>query len=234
MGASTPSRKHPLGTPNIDPHAADEEQPIHSVTLEPFFLSKFQMTQGQYLRASGTNPSFWRTKIGENTDEISLLHPVECVSWNECLQALQAIGLVLPTEAQWEYAARSGTSTIWWQGNKPADVDGAANLLGCRESVYPFATPTPVGLFNSPNHFGLEDVEGNVWEWCRDPYGSYTLPVAAEDGMRQVTGSTNYVCRGGSFFNTVDYGRSAVRYFQAPADARFSNLGLRPSRKLVT
>jgi formylglycine-generating enzyme required for sulfatase activity len=232
MGATMPSEDHPLGTSNVDSYARDEEQPVHTVKLDPFLVSRFPMTQGQFLRATGTNPSYWKTKIGEARNEISLLHPVECVSWNECLQAIKGLGLCLPTEAQWEYAARSGTSTIWWRGNHPGDVVGTANLLGCRETVYPFATPTPVGLFDSPNHFGLEDVAGNVWEWCRDPYGSYALSVSESDGLRQVTNGTNYVCRGGSFFNTVDYGRSAVRYFQAPADARFSNLGLRPARKL--
>jgi formylglycine-generating enzyme required for sulfatase activity len=234
MGAVRPGNELALGMPNVDPYARDEEQPLHSVTLEPFFISKFQMTQGQWLRSTGTNLSAWKTQFAQGTKYISLLHPIEFVSWNECTQALQSVGLSLPTEAQWEYAARAGTSTIWWNGNDSDLMTGAANLLGCREPIHSFASPSIVGLFDRPNGFGLHDVSGNVWEWCRDPFGSYELEARPGTGARIVSSAKSYVCRGGSFFNTVEYGRSAVRYYQCPPDSRFNNLGFRPGRALET
>jgi formylglycine-generating enzyme required for sulfatase activity len=232
MGAVLPTELSPLGHPNVDPYAREEESPIHDVTLDPFFISKYQMTQGQWLRATGTNLSYWKTKVAEETEEISLLHPIECVSWYESSQTLKEIELILPTEAQWEYAARSGTTTIWWTGDDPHILDGRANLLGCREKVYSMVSPTIVGLFESPNAFGLYDVAGNVWEWCRDWYGSYQSRVREKDAERHIENGKTYVCRGGSFFNTVEYGRSSIRYFHVPPDARFTNLGLRPARVL--
>lgn len=232
MGATLPKKKSLRGTPNVDSYARPEEIPVHSVSLGPFFISKYQMTQGQWLRATGTNLSAWKTQLNKDAKVVSLLHPIEFVSWHECAQALRSVKLIFPTEAQWEYAARAGTTTIWWKGDDPRLLVGAANFVDCREPVYSFSTPTVVGLFKSPNPFGLHDVAGNVWEWCGDKFGSYNLPVTEKDGERLVPDGKTYVCRGGSFFNTVEYGRSAVRYYQVPPDSRFNNLGVRPARSL--
>jgi formylglycine-generating enzyme required for sulfatase activity len=221
MGAIRPSDSHPLGSPNVDPYALDREGPVHTVTLKPFFISKFQMTQGQWLHASGTNPSMFRP---DNQPGLTLVHPVECVSWNDCSIVLTRVGLSLPTEEQWEYAARAGTTTIWFTGDDPERLKGNANLN--------MAGHTPVGSFNLPNRFGLFDVVGNVWEWCLDSFRNYnvgddepSVKVGSEDDF--MPGS-----RGGSFFNDAIFARSSIRYFRTVPGAKFNNRGLRPMRDL--
>src|SRR5690606_29994467 len=92
----------------------EDEGPEHEVALAPFFLSKYEMTSGQWLRFTGANPS---AHLGEKVDlGFTLRHPVEQVSWDECDRVLRRMGLVLPTEARWEYAARAGTTTPWSSG----------------------------------------------------------------------------------------------------------------------
>lgn len=221
MGAERPSAGRPLGSPNVDPEARDDEGPVHTVTLAPYFIAKHPMTQGQWLHAAGSNPSYFRSG---STVGAHLRYPVECVSWDECREALTPLGLDLPTEAQWEHAARAGTTTPWWTGDDPEEVLRVANMAS--------TGPTPVGHFAAPNPFGLYDVIGNVWEWCRDLYGPLTAPVRPGDGERGVPDGTERISRGGSFFNFPAFGRSAIRYFHTPPGARFNNRGVRPARRL--
>ncbi len=223
MGAVKPSNEAGIGAPNVDPHALDDEGPVHTVTLAPYFLSKYQMTQGQWLTCAGTNPSMFRPEKGGG---VTLLHPVECVAWPECVELLTKVGLALPTEAQWEYGARATTTSIWWSGNDPEAIRAASNLNT--------SAPTPVGHYDSPNAFGLHDVAGNVWEWCRERCGSYQDPVIGGDAERTPDGSTMLMSRGGSFFNDPSFARSSIRYFKTVPDARFNNRGLRPAKPLLT
>jgi formylglycine-generating enzyme required for sulfatase activity len=203
------------------------------------------MTQAQWLRLAGSNPSFGKPPEHYGETAITLLNPVELVSWEDC-QVLRSVGLALPTEAQWEYAARGGTDELWWCGNDARELARAANL-GDRSHAAHGAEPRApkveewddgfpmtarVGSF-PPNPFGLHDVIGNVREWCQDLYGSYDLPVAAEDGLRQVTDSRNRVIRGGSFRDEAIYARMAARR-GAGTEERASAVGLRPARRLDT
>lgn len=223
MGAERPSPQRPLGGENVDAEARDDESPVHPIVLSPFFMSKHPMTQGQWLHGSGWNPSFFQaTRDGRFTS----LYPVECVSWPECQVVLQGMDLLLPTEAQWEYAARAGTTTMWWTGNDPEALREIANLSS--------TSSTPAGHFDAPNGFGLHDVIGNVWEWCRDSYGPYNAAVREGDAERLISYDTSRMSRGGSFFNFSAFARSAIRYFHTPAEARFNNRGVRPARKLLS
>jgi formylglycine-generating enzyme required for sulfatase activity len=169
------------------------------------------------------------------------LHPVESVSWEDCERVLAHLGLELPTEAQWERAARAGTGTPWWTGAEKRSLEGAANLtdrfatrLGAKWSPVEewlddgHGGHAPVGSY-AANPFGLHDTAGNVWEWCRDGYGSYELPVAPDTGERIVEGATERVSRGGSFNQDVLNTRSAARTLVNP-DSRIDSLGLRPAR----
>jgi formylglycine-generating enzyme required for sulfatase activity len=175
---------------------------------------------------------------------VGYAHPVEQVDWEMCDRLLRRHGLVVPTEAQWEYGCRAGTDTPWFPGDCPEDLAGFANVLdrtgwrvmpevgGYGESFDDrFVEIAPVGSFQ-PNDFGLFDVHGNVWEWCRDQFESYQHPVAAGDGLRQPEGNLGRVVRGGSFRNHASIARSAFR--EALALAFHSlDVGVRPGRILL-
>ncbi len=156
------------------------------------------------------------------------------------------MGLVLPTEAQWEYAARAGTTTPWSTGDDPASIEGAANVADqyCKHHGTPshdlpfvpwddgFSAHAPIGLYQ-PNPFGLHNTIGNVFEWCRDIYGDYDLPVRPRDGERQAPDNENAtrVYRGGSLITSAKVSRSAYRP-NNPSNHLHYSLGVRPARML--
>jgi formylglycine-generating enzyme required for sulfatase activity len=167
------------------------------------------------------------------------LHPVEQVSWTECREALRRLDLVLPTEAQWEYGARGGTTTPWWSGADAASLRFAGNL-GDRSRGGDDTEPwddghpshAPVGSF-APNPFGLYDVTGNVLEWCRDECGPY-VEFNPGDGLLvlpELDRLTSYTARGGSFYYPSRYARMAVRAGYTPGSA-IAALGVRPARSI--
>lgn len=213
---------------NRDASAHTDEQPIHQVTLSPFLISKFELTQGQFRRICGVNPSYY----GAGTVRDADMHPVETATFEELATALTRFGLSFPTEAQWEYAARAGTSTIWWCGD---DVDSiriarAGNIsdrslqrfdaaLYIEGEGAPFDDGSPlhceVGRFEA-NPFGLHDVIGNVWEWCRDEYREdfYRTRNAGDVDPEAVwNDSRDGVLRGGGFDRSAFFARSANRRF---------------------
>ena len=111
--------------PYYDPNARSGEWPAHTVELNAFFMSKFEMTQGQWLHLTGVNPS---SGSPDGVEPVTLLHPVETVTWDDCVGVLARLGLELPTEAQWEYAARAGTLEARWMGPDVSDLEGYANV----------------------------------------------------------------------------------------------------------
>jgi formylglycine-generating enzyme required for sulfatase activity len=245
MGAQA---EDPAGE-NYDPEAKANEGPVHEVTLSPFFLSKYEMTQGQWERLGGHNPSYYQgtrysPKWNRARKPWSALHPVEQVSWVACDEVLGRLELSLPTEAQWEYGARAGTSTPWWPGEDPSLLAEAANLADAHAK----ANGGPFGIWESwddgntshaavgayrANPFGLHDVFGNVWEWCQDWYTSRSHDSASgKDPLAALQGSSVRVERGGSFANTASNARSALRGSNTPALAGY-DLGLRPARRIT-
>jgi formylglycine-generating enzyme required for sulfatase activity len=245
MGAQRPTAQTPAGSPNVDPQAEDNESPVHTVVLAPYFLSKYEMTQGQWLAATRRRPSQYGpgTRFGDKAT--TLRHPVEQVSWEECDRVLGRLGLVLPTEAQWEYGARAGSRTPWWTGEAKESIGGAGNLADrfCQSNGGPsgwvyeewlddgFTVHAPVGSYR-PNAFGLHDTIGNVWEWCRDEYAGYARPVRRGDGLRSSAGARSRVFRGGGFSLPASIARSANRYNATP-ELRYDNLGVRPARVIT-
>jgi formylglycine-generating enzyme required for sulfatase activity len=245
MGAQ---KEDPEGL-NYDPMAEDEEGRVREVELDPFFLSKYEMTQEQWKRASGTNPSRYQT-TEFFADEIGL-HPLDKISWHEATATLSRLGLVLPTEAQWEYAARAGTDWPWSSGPEVDSLVASANVADAAfiKSGYWNGKPgeswndgvaihARVGSFR-PNGFGLHDVHGNVFEWCRDIYSPYSSEPMPGDGERHAPWPTdkgtmwnhNRVMRGGSYYYPASYARSARRIEVPPENAQ-GMFGVRPARKL--
>jgi formylglycine-generating enzyme required for sulfatase activity len=241
MGARQPVHEDERPRDHVDPAARDEEGPVTEVLLDPFFISKYEMTQGQWLRATGKNPSHARPeRLWEHGYRPNLRHPVEQVSFLECEDTLRRLGLVLPTEAQWEHAARAGTSTPWWPGETIESFLAIENLADRTfvvtqqvEIVHDarredgWAGPGPVGVYPA-NPFGLHDVIGNVAELCADRIAFYTAPALPGDGLRHNKMIDARVVRGGAFATPSSGGRSARRFGQ-PETARTGTIGVRPA-----
>ena len=195
----------------------DHEKPVHTVRIStPFYLGQYEVTQGQWQAIMGDNPSRFR-------GDVKL--PVESVSWEDVQEFIRRLNTReggsryrLPTEAEWEYAARAGTTTAYSFGDDPGrlgDYAWFADNAGDRTH--------PVGQKN-PNPWGLYDMHGNVWEWVQDWHGAYAAG-AAVDPAGPSSGS-NRVNRGGGWNGDAVYCRSARRSYGA-AGNRSGNLGLR-------
>ncbi len=238
MGAQSTD---PTGA-NYDLRALANETPVHEVTLSPYFLSKYEMTQGQWLRFTGRNPSQYGPNNNFAGHQHNLLHPVEQVTWTQCVEVLTRLGLSLPSEAQWENGCRGGTDTAWWTGADRESLRGNANLAdqsAARAGAtwqdiedWPdlddgWAVHAAVGSF-AENPFGLHEVHGNVWEWCRDGYGNYSA-MKQRDPVTPTEGDRYRVSRGGCFFVAASSARSASRGSRTP-EFQYDNLGLRPAR----
>lgn len=239
-----------MGSPPGEP-GRDQDERAHLVTLEPFFTGKYEVTQAQWLRAMGSNPSNdfpGKVYTGRVRQDNTLLHPVETVTWHEAAGFAKRLGLALPTEAQWEYAARGLTDTPWCVGADQAALQGRANLfdergaaaVGAVDAYLPvpwsdgYAYHAPVDAFPA-NPFGLHGIHGNVSEWCRD-YRRFNYPpnslVPGDGGeLTGAGGEPTRVFRDGSWQHPPSMSRSASRYALQPASkAKF--LGLRVARSL--
>jgi len=179
--------------------ANKNEKPIHQVTVSDYMMGKYEVTQKEWRAIMGNNPS----KI--NGDDL----PVERVSWNDIQEFLKRLNKLtgkeyrLPTEAEWEFAARGGHSS---NGYKYAGSDNVDVVAWCSQNSK--TQSHPVGL-KMANELGLYDMSGNVWEWCSDGYGSYgaeavTNPQAPSIGLGQVM-------RGGGWSSYSDGCRSTFR-----------------------
>ncbi|MBP5973822.1 formylglycine-generating enzyme family protein [Brasilonema sp. CT11] len=220
LRGSPPGEKERYSDGNSD------EGPQRQVTVPGFFMGKYEVTQAQYQAIMGNNPSEFK---GEK-------RPVEQVSWNDavefCKRLSQKTGRTyrLPSEAEWEYAARAGTTTPFYFGE--TITTGLANYKGTEtyasepKGQYRQQT-TNVGSF-PPNTFGLYDMHGNVWEWCQDDWHD-TYQDAPTNGSAWLTdGGTNVrkLLRGGSWNNSPWHCRSANRDRDLP-DVRYFPLGFR-------
>ena len=193
-----------------------DEKPVHSVRLSGFWLAKFEVMQGQWQRVMGSNPSYF--KKGDS-------YPVEQVSWNDVkkfISKLNAQGSAkfrLPTEAEWEYAARSGGRPEKYAGGD--DIDRVAwYTSNSGGSTHAVGTKAPNGL-------GLYDMSGNVWEWVEDTKASYSS--SSQDNPVVTGGGSFRVRRGGSWYNVPRLVRAARRGDDSPG-SRSGSLGFRLAR----
>lgn len=230
--------------PNYDADAVPE-WPRTTVTIDPYFISKYEMTQRQWERMTWDDPSQTTVQIMARPQQtprrgrVTSMNPVESVSWSECSRVLRWYGLTLPTEAQWERAARAGTTTPWFTGQSWMTLSGAANLLDSwkgRNSAVPgelwrddgYELHAEVGQLRA-NAFGLHDVIGNVIEWCKDGHLSYESTPLAGTGERAAGPARDRIARGGSYFHSALESRSAARAWY-DLNARSEFIGVRPAR----
>jgi formylglycine-generating enzyme required for sulfatase activity len=228
--------------PNYEISVGAVEEPVGVVSLAPFFCGKHELTQHQYRRIMSTNPSTFPAGENYRNHTITAAHPVETLTWNDAVAFTERLGggVALPTEAQWEYAARGGTSTRWWCGDDPAELDSVANLCdltakqnyGDESWQYDdtledgFTATAPVGSLRA-NPFGLHDVHGNVAEWGSGPPLPYTIAARKGDGLRQIEFEMRQrIVRGGSFTTLPFAARCAHRMVQV-ADQAMSAIGFR-------
>jgi formylglycine-generating enzyme required for sulfatase activity len=222
-----------MGSPNNEKgHSPSETQ--HEVEISrPFMLGMYEVTQRQFRHLMGTNPSAFAKVANVATDDF----PADSVMYSEALKfceklnglpALQRLGLTadLPTEAEWEYACRAGTKTVFHYGGAlsplHANVRGM-NPYGGAEHAPDLGRPTKVGSYK-PNAWGLYDMHGNIEEWCKDWTGPYIL-----DDKRDPQGpkaGQSRVLRGGSWQLDPVYGRSASRDSVGP-EVRNNIVGFR-------
>jgi formylglycine-generating enzyme required for sulfatase activity len=195
---------------------AECEKPAHSVIIStPFYMSIYEVTQEQYAAVKSANPSTFK----------GARNPVEEVSWKDAVQFCEKVNLKLkinidlPTEAQWEYACRAGTTTSF---NTGESLDKSKANIDSPETM-------PVGKFK-PNAFGLYDLHGNVWEWCKDLYGenyySQSPQMDPPGPAKSDFDADARVLRGGSWGGDPDFYRSASRRW-VNADDRNNDIGFR-------
>ena len=235
-----PGGRFEMGSLSIAPFAKARELPRHELVLAPFFMSKYEMTQGQWEHAFGDNPSHEVFLPPGATRDFSV-HAVQSVNWLDCMRAMHRLGFVLPTEAQWEYAARGGTEHSWWFGEDVGRLDQHANFADRSVADMGLQWPqanlemfdgwpghAPVGTF-PPNPFGLHEVNGNIAEWVREYYGSYDQPTRSGDCERIIFGVDYAIVRGGSFSSHYETTRSAARAPNLRTN-KTQSYGVRPAR----
>jgi formylglycine-generating enzyme required for sulfatase activity len=200
-----------MGAPALEVGSSDYQRPQHRVRVPSFCLGKYSVTQAQYEAVMGDKPAYFQG--GDR--------PVETVSWYDAGEFCQKLSQLtgqqyrLPSEAEWEYACRAGTTTAFYFGETISTE--VANYRGEETTV--------VGTFPA-NSYGLYDMHGNILEWCADRYhGSYTgAPTDGSAWDRE--GDRLYVLRGGSWYSKMSYCRSAARIYYRP-DYRCSYFGFR-------
>jgi len=235
-----------MGSPNHEQGRNTDESPQRQITLSAFYLAKYPVTQAEYTEIMGSNPSHFR---GEDlpVEQVDWLDAIEycnrrslregltpvysgtgnSVTWNR-----EANGYRLPTEAEWEYACRAGTTTMFYAGNSintnQANFNGTSpfdpDLRGQNRQ-----RTTNVNTF-APNRWGLYDMHGNVSEWCWDRYGTYSGFGSALVNTAGPASGYNRVLRGGSFDSSLPQLRSAARSGATPEGTKLSHIGFRIAR----
>ena len=235
-----------MGSPENEEERNDNEGPQHNVTVSPFFMGKYPVTQGQWRAiASQTNlkvkldlnpePSYFK----ESYQDIDRWQrPVEQVKWTEAVEFCERLSKLtgkdyrLPSESEWEYACRAGTTTPFYFGEtitpELVNYHGNSTYGNSPKGEYRKET-TPVGQF-PPNAFGLYDMHGNVFEWCQDVYHENYNEAPTDGSAWEIEGdsdSNKRVARGGSWYFNARMCRSAYRYISFSVELAYFNFGFR-------
>jgi len=215
-----------MGSPEGEEGGYDGESPQHQVTVPSFYMGKYVVTQAQYEAIMGKNSSRFKGKK----------RPVENVSWNDGVTFCQRLSLKtrrtyrLPSEAEWEYACRAGTTTPFYFGetitSDLVNYNGNLTYASAPEGEDREQT-TDVGTF-PPNRFGLYDMHGNVWEWCADPWHDNYKGAPTDGGVWLGNGNNSpFPLRGGSWGDSPSNCRSAFRFNSNWAVRDLFDLGFR-------
>jgi formylglycine-generating enzyme required for sulfatase activity len=208
------------------------EFPVHAVTLtQPFYLGRYEVTQAQWTARMGSNPSGFQSASAQVPASQVLNRPVENVTWNMIQPFLNATGMRLPTEAEWEYAYRAGTTTAYHSmpgsPNGTSDVSMLQNIAWFNANA--LTQTRPVGQ-KPGNGFGLHDMSGNVWEWTRDWYAADYYTSSPSVNPPGPSSGVWRVLRGGSIHHGTFSSRSSERNCNYPPDWRFDDFGFRVVR----
>ncbi|MBI9016734.1 MAG: formylglycine-generating enzyme family protein [Phycisphaerae bacterium] len=207
-----PAGSFMMGSPDNEAGGYMSQSPVRKVEIsKPFLMGKFEVTQEQYIAVMGKNPSYFS----------GLKNPVECVSWYDAqkfckkLSEITKMQVTLPTEAQWEYAARGESQSRFSFGDSENDLGDY-----CWYKDNSGDKTHPVGQ-KKPNKFGLYDMHGNVWEWCQDYYQDSYRNLASKD-PKGPSSSTRRLIRGGSWYDSASLCRVANRDTSGPDLRSFS------------
>ncbi|MGK7919948.1 MAG: formylglycine-generating enzyme family protein, partial [Trichodesmium sp.] len=220
-----PGGRFLMGSPETEVERKDSEGPQHYVDVSEFFMGKYPVTQEQWEVVMGNNPSRFK----------GASRPVENVSWNDATEFCQKLSQItgrkygLPSESQWEYACRAGTTTPFYFGetitSELVNYDGRYPYGDAPKGIYREET-TDVGIF-PPNSFGLYDMHGNVWEWCADDWHDNYNGAPTDGSPWETGGNSNIrVLRSGSWYYGSWYCRSAWRIYFI-ADFSINDVGFR-------
>ena len=255
-----PAGQFQMGSEDEDAH--DNQQPVHTVHIDAFYMDKYEVTNEEFKAFVDANPQWQKNQIegkfggreylkdwvvGGN-DYAASNTPVEFVSWYAAMAYAAWAGKRLPTEAEWEYAARGGLvgKKYPWGDDEPTLAD--AFYLTDHDHPYKYSGPNLVGQY-APNGYGLYDMAGNVWEWCLDPYDpNFNFYAVSDNSRNPIAGgkTVQWLCenfttmthtnghwfhgvlRGGSWSDPARSLRVAYRLWQAPRDVSWGfGLGVR-------
>lgn len=196
-------------TPEQGNDVYNDEKPVHNITLDPFFIGRYEVTQEEWEAVMGSNPSTFR----------GAKRPVEQVSWDDCQSFIEKLNDMtgqkfrLPTEAEWEYAARGGNKS---RNFKYAGANDIGTVAWYRGNTYDKGKSNPsYGTHNvgtkCSNELGLYDMSGNVWEWCADRYGMDYYQTSTQNNPQGTSKGSDRVRRGGCWSNGAGYCRVSLR-----------------------
>jgi formylglycine-generating enzyme required for sulfatase activity len=186
-----------------------DEKPVHEVCVDGFYMGKYEVTQSQWQRVMGSNFSYFR-KGGD--------YPMEQVSWNDAQDFIRRLNessgqtYRLPTEVEWEYAARSGGKSEKWTGTNLEYQLGEYGWFSANSG----SQTRPVGQ-KRPNGLGLHDMSGNVWEWCQDWYDKGYYGKSPKENPKGPDSGEEKCLRGGSWHDDAGIARASNRYGNLPA-----------------
>jgi formylglycine-generating enzyme required for sulfatase activity len=246
-----PSGSFMMGSPETEEGSTDDERPQHQVTIKAFCLGKYQVTQAQWKAVAAfpqvnkelkLDPSRFK---GDGSTSLTNHRPVEQVSWENAVEFCDRLSrhtkrqYRLPSEAEWEYACRAGTTTPFhfgetittnlanYQGTDNEEYKWSGSYGSGPKGVYREET-TAVGSFGVANNFGLYDMHGNVWEWCQDDWHSdyEGAPTDGSAWLSSEESSDRKLLRGGSWGDLPEDCRSASRSY-ASLDDNNADIGFR-------